>query len=203
MSKVRWYIKGARTWGAIYSLEPRWFRKYSCFKTAFSVLNLSLCKQVGSENARLRRIFLCCLFVLLHLFLIVLNFTLCKKIGSQSPTTNATRSKMLRILVNFDSLSLFIIGTSCLVPLYFSSASLFFRGLRPHPFAFKKKRNQKLLYFCFCVCFFVLFIYPLSLPRSSHKALSKSCPYSYQPRENRCLSRFDFRGQGLCRMSRA
>ncbi len=52
-----------------------------------------------------------------HLFLIVLNLILCEQVGCQSPTTNATRSKMLRILVNFDSLSSFYVGTSCLCSL--------------------------------------------------------------------------------------
>ena len=43
-------------------------------------------------------------FLSLRFFQYLLYLTLCKTIGCQSPTTNATRSKMLRILVNFDSL---------------------------------------------------------------------------------------------------
>ena len=41
-----------------------------------------------------------------------LNFTLCKQVGCQSWVTNATRSKMLRILVNFDSLSICLYSCS-------------------------------------------------------------------------------------------
>ncbi len=36
------------------------------------------------------------------------------------------------------------------------SASLFSRGLRPHPFAFCKKRNQKLLCFFLCVLIYLI-----------------------------------------------
>ena len=53
------------------------------------------------------------------IFLLIWYLSLCKSVGCQSPTTNASRSKMLRILVNFDSLSTFYVGTSCLCFLLF------------------------------------------------------------------------------------
>ncbi len=95
---------------------------------------------------------------------------------------------------------------------FLATAINFSCGLRPHPHAFCKKRGKNfyvlLLRLFPCALYlslfiFVFVIYLLSLPRSSHKVLSKSYPYNYQPRENRYLSRFDFRGQDLYRMSPA
>ncbi len=66
----------------------------------------------------------------------VLDFSLCKKFGCQSPTTNTSCSKnAFAFLVNFDSLSFFLsaLRASC--------------GLRPHPFAFCKKRSKNFYLF--------------------------------------------------------
>ena len=76
-----------------------------------------------------------------------------KQIGCQSWVINALRSKNTKCFIECSAFWLtltachFSFGTSCLVLCYFSSASLFSRGLCPHPFAFCKKRNQKLLCF--------------------------------------------------------
>ncbi len=79
---------------------------------------------------------LCCIFIFAFKFLSVLYLTICKQFGCQSPTTNTSCSKnAIAFLVNFDSLSFLLsaLRASC--------------GLRPHPFAFCKKRSKNFYLF--------------------------------------------------------
>ncbi len=88
------------------------------------------------------------------LFLCVLYLSLRKSDGNQSPTTNATRSKMLRILVNFDCLSFLLSLRSAFS--FFASASLFYLWALPTPVRFLKKAKPKT--FVFCIAVFYIFL---------------------------------------------
>ena len=71
---------------------------------------------------------------LLFLFLCVLIFYLYKQVGCQRTTTNALRSENATHFRLPLTACLFFIASLCLS--FFTAASLFFRGLCPHPFAF-------------------------------------------------------------------
>ena len=87
---------------------------------------------------------------LLFLFLCVLIFYLYKQVGCQRTTTNALRSENATHFRLPLTACLFFIASLCLS--FFTAASLFSRGLRPHPHAFCKKRGKNFYVSVYFAC---------------------------------------------------